>query len=141
MLKKFVYWTGMSDYLVGLLTWGGAVGVALADPPVLGQFVPLVTLGTFLLMAAALLVWCSHDMANRAPVMFWQGLVRLSAISAVVYAVPHQLAYTWEYGLLAIDGPIGLTYVIGAMKVTGCSFFELLQCKTTPGGATPPAAV
>jgi hypothetical protein len=140
MLKKFVYWTGMSDFVVGLATWGGAVGVALADPPVLGQFVPLVTLGTFLLMAAALLVWSSHDMATRAPVMFWQGLVRLSAISAVVYAVPHQLAYTWEYGLLAIDGPIGLTYVIGAMKVTGCSFVELLQCKTTPGGRTPPAA-
>ena len=140
MLQKFVYWTGMSDYLVGLATWGGAVGVALAQPPVLGQFVPLITLGTFLLMAAALLVWCSHDMPNRAPVMFWQGLVRLSAISAVVYAVPNDLAYPWEYGLLAIDGPIGLTYIIGAMKVTGCSFFELLQCKTTPGGATPPAA-
>lgn len=133
MLQKFVYWTGMSDYLVGLATWGGAVGVALAQPPVLGQFVPLITLGTFLLMAAALLVWCSHDMPNRAPVMFWQGLVRLSAISAVVYAVPNDLAYPWEYGLLAIDGPIGLTYVIGAMRVTGCSFFELLQCKTTPG--------
>ena len=133
MLKKFVYWTGMSDFVVGLATWGGAVGVALAQPPVLGQFVPLITLGTFLLMAAALLVWCSHDMPNRAPVMFWQGLVRLSAISAVVYAVPNDLAYPWEYGLLAIDGPIGLTYIIGAMKVTGCSFFELLQCKTTPG--------
>jgi len=56
--------------------------------------------------------------------------VRLSAISAVLYAVPHQLAETWEYALLAIDGPIGLVYVIGAMKVTGCSFFQLLGCKT-----------
>jgi hypothetical protein len=85
-------------------------------------------------MAAALLVWSSHDMAKRAPVFFWQGLVRLSAISGVLYAVPHQLSEPWEYGLLAIDGPIGLVYVIGAMKVTGCSFFELLQCKTEPAG-------
>ncbi|MCA9575206.1 MAG: hypothetical protein R3B40_10465 [Polyangiales bacterium] len=131
MLQKFIYWTGMSDFLVGLATWGGAVGVAMADP-VKGQFVPLITLGTFLLMAAALLVWASHDMAQRAPVFFWQGLVRLSAICGVIYAVPHQLSETWEYGLLAIDGPIGLVYVIGAMKVTGCSFMELMQCKTTP---------
>lgn len=130
MLQKFVYWTGMSDFLVGFATWAGAVGVAFADPPVKGQFVPLITLGTFLLMAAALLVWSSHDMKNRAPVMFWQGLVRLSAICAVVYAVPHHLSETWEYALLGIDGPIGLTYVIGAMKVTDRSFVELLQCKT-----------
>ena len=71
-------------------------------------------------------------MENRAPVFFWQGLVRLSAISAVIYAVPNMLAETWEYALLAIDGPIGLVYVIGAMKVTGCSFPRLLACKTSP---------
>ena len=140
MLKKFVYWTGMSDFLVGLGVWASAIPVALAEPPVIGQFVPLITLGTFLLMAAALLVWSSHDMPNRAPVMFWQGLVRLSAISGIIYAVPNDLAYPLELLLIGWDGPIGLTYVIGAMKVTGCSFFELLQGKTTPGGATPPAA-
>ncbi|MCB9626545.1 MAG: hypothetical protein H6725_04150 [Sandaracinaceae bacterium] len=138
MLKKFVYWTGMSDFLVGLGTWGGAVGVAINEPGVQGKFVPLITLGTFLLMAAALLMWSSHDMKTRAPVFFWQGLVRLSAISAVVYAVPHGLSMTWEYGLLAIDGPIGLVYVIGAMKVTGASFVDLLQCKT--GAESSPAA-
>ena len=59
--EKFVYWTGASDYLVGFGTWAGAVGVAMAETPIKGQFVPLVTLGTFLLMAAALLVWASRD--------------------------------------------------------------------------------
>jgi hypothetical protein len=131
MLQKFIWWTGLSDFLVGAGTWFGAVAIAMAAEPVKGQFVPLITLGTFLLMAAALLMWSSHDMANRAPVFFWQGLVRLSAVLAVIYAVPHQLAETWEYALLAIDGPIGLVYVFGAMKVTGCSFVQLLGCKTT----------
>lgn len=128
MLQKFVYWTGASDYLVGLATWGGALGVALAEPDK-GRFVPLVTLGTFLLMAAALLVWASKDLAARAPVVFWQGLVRLSAIAAVIYAVPHSLAETWEYVLLGIDGPIGLTYVIGSLRVTNKSFVDLLLCR------------
>lgn len=122
----------MSDFLVGAGTWAGAIAIAMAAEPVKGQLVPLITLGTFLMMAAALLMWASHDMVNRAPVFFWQGLVRLSAISAVIYAVPNELAETWEYALLAIDGPIGLVYVFGAMKVTGCSFGQLLACKTMP---------
>ncbi len=134
MLQKFIWWTGLSDFLVGAGTWAGAVAIASAAEPVKGQLVPLITLGTFLIMAAALLMWASHDMTNRAPVFFWQGLVRLSAISAVIYAVPNQLAETWEYWLLAIDGPIGLVYVLGAMKVTGCSFWQLLGCKTSPSG-------
>lgn len=128
MLKKFVYWTGASDFVVGFATWLGAVGVALADVPVKGQFVPLVTLGTFLVMAAACLTWASHDLERRAIVVFYQGLVRLSAIAAVIYAVPNALSETWEYALLAIDGPIGLTYVIGSMRVTGRSFWQLLRC-------------
>jgi hypothetical protein len=129
MLKKFVWWTGLSDFLVGAGTWAGAVAVAMAPEPILGQFVPLITLGTFLMMAAALLMWSSHDMEQRAPVFFWQGLVRLSAVAAVIYAVPNQLSESWEYALLAIDGPIGLIYVIGAIEVTGSTFGELLACK------------
>jgi len=132
MLQKFVWWTGLSDFLVGAGTWAGAIGIAMAAEPLKGQFVPLITLGTFLMMAAALLMWSSHDMTNRAPVFFWQGLVRLSAICAVLYAVPNQLAESWEYWLLAIDLPIGLVYVFGAMKVTGCSIPQLLACKTAP---------
>ena len=71
MLQKFVYITGALDYLVGAATWAGA----LYDPQP-GQFVALMTLGMFLMMAAACLMWASKDMANRAPVIFWQGLVR-----------------------------------------------------------------
>ena len=61
MLQKFIWWTGLSDFLVGAGTWAGAIGVAMAAEPVMGQFVPLITLGTFLMMAAALLMWCSED--------------------------------------------------------------------------------
>lgn len=143
MLQKFVYWTGASDFLVGAGTIAGAVMVALADTPVKGQFVPLMTLGMFLMMAAACLMWASRDMSNRAPVIFWQGLVRLTAVSAVVYAVPNGLSDTWEYVLILIDGVIGTTYVVGAMKVTGLSFVQSLLCRppvAAPGSTAPPAA-
>ncbi len=126
MLQKFVYFTGAFDYLVGAGVWAAA----LSDPQP-GAFVANMTLGMFLMMSAACLVWASKDMENRAPVIFWQGLVRLTAISSVLYAVPAGLSEPWEYALVVFDGSIGLTYVIGMRRVTGCSPIELLQCKTT----------
>lgn len=124
MLQKFVYITGALDFLVGAGTWAGA----LADPQP-GQFVALMTLGTFLMMAAACLMWASKDMVNRSPIIFWQGLVRLTAASAVLYAVPNGLSQTWEYSLVVFDGTIGLVYVLGIMKVTGLSLFGLILCR------------
>jgi hypothetical protein len=134
MLQKFVYITGALDYLVGAATWGGA----LYDPQP-NTFVALMTLGTFLMMAAACLVWASKDMEKRAPVIFWQGLVRLTAGASMLYAIPAGLAETWGYGLVLFDGSIGLTYVIGMMRVTGCSPVELLRCKTGSVGQASPA--
>ena len=95
MFVKFVYWTGALDFLIGLATWGGT----LANPQP-GQFVALMTLGMFLCMAAACLMWASRDVVSRYPVIFWQGLVRLTAISAVLYAVPNGLSQPWEYSLV-----------------------------------------
>ena len=124
MLQKFVYWTGAFDFVVGAATWGGAL-----YNPQPGQFVALMTLGMFLMMAAACLMWASKDMVNRYPVIFWQGLVRLTAVSAVIYAVPNGLSQQWEYALVAFDGTIGLVYVIGSLKITGLSFFSCLRCR------------
>ena len=127
MLQKFVYITGALDFLVGAATWGGA----LYDPQP-GQFVALMTLGTFLMMAAACLMWASHDMAARAPVIFWQGLVRLTAVCSVLYAVPAGLSQSWEYSLVAFDGTIAVVYIVGMMRVTGLSFWSLLRCQVPP---------
>ncbi|MCP4003848.1 MAG: hypothetical protein GY725_06595 [bacterium] len=125
MLQKFVFITGALDCLVGAGTWAGA----LADPQP-NQLVPLMTLGTFLMMAAACLMWASKDMAARAPVIFWQGLVRLTAVCSVIYAVPAGLAESWQYGLVVFDGVIGLVYVVGMTRVTGRSPLKLLLCWT-----------
>ena len=132
MLQKFVYITGALDFGVGAGVWASA----LRDPQP-GQFVALMTLGMFLMMAAACLMWASKDMANRAPVIFWQGLVRLTAVLSVLYAIPAGLSEPWEYSLVVFDGSIGLTYVIGMTRVTGVSFVALLLCRTADGVAEP----
>ena len=64
------------------------------------------------------------------PVIFWQGLVRLTAVASVFYGVPNRLAESWKYGMATVDCAIALVSVIGMMRMTGGSFFELLQCKT-----------
>lgn len=125
MLQKFVYVTGALDFLVGAAAWAGAI---LNPQP--EYFVPLMTLGTFLMMAAACLMWASKDMVNRSPVIFWQGLVRLTAAIATLYAVPIGLAEQWTYVLVIFDGSVGLVYVLGMIKITGLSFIRLLQCRT-----------
>ena len=134
MLQKFVYITGALDFLVGLGTWAGALYQMQMLAAMPGQFVALMTLGAFLMMAAACLMWASRDMVNRAPVIFWQGLVRLTAVCSVLYAVPAGLSQSWEYSLVAFDGTIGLVYVIGMMRVTGASFGSLLRCQVAPQG-------
>ncbi len=97
-----------------------------------GNFVAYMTRGAFLMMAAACLMWASKGMENRAPVIFWQALVRLTTACSVLYAVPAGLSQQWEYALVVFDVAVGLTYVIGMARVTGCSPIELLQCKTSP---------
>ncbi len=62
MLQKFVYWTGALDFLVGAATWYGAIANPQYD-----QLVPLMTLGMFLMMAAACLMWAALDRVNRSP--------------------------------------------------------------------------
>jgi len=126
MLQKFVYYTGAFDMLIGFGTYFGA----FYDPQ-LNQFVPLITLGTFLLLSAALLMWASRDMVSRAPVIFWQAMCRFSLVIAVIIGVPNGWATPYEYGVAAFDGSIALVYVIGMMKVTGKSFFQLFFCQET----------
>lgn len=128
MLQKFVFWTGALDFLVGAGTYYGAI-----DNPPEGAFVGLMTLGSFLMMAAACLMWASQSIETRAPVIFWQGLVRLTAVSAGVYALLNGLTSPEESMVLPyvipFDGVVGLTYVIGSVKVTGKSPVDVLLCR------------
>ena len=125
MFRKFVWITGLLDFLVGLGVW-----IPALMAPTAGTFVAFMTLGSFLFFAAAALMWASKDIAVRAPVIFWQGLVRLTAVISILYAVPKGLATPYEYGVAVFDGVISLTYVLGTVRSTGASPFQLLLGKT-----------
>ena len=125
MLQKFVFVTGLLDILIGLATW-----IAPLTDPQKGTFVAFMTLGAFLMFAGAALMWASKDLATRAPVVFWQGLVRLTAVVSILYAVPAGLSFVWEYAVAAFDGVISLVYIFGTAKHLGVSPMKLLAGQT-----------
>ena len=125
MLRKFVLITGFLDIPIGLATWAAAI-----LEPQDTHFGALMTCGAFLIFAGAALMWSAQDMKVRAPVIFWQGFVRLTAVASIMYMVPKGIAESWQYGICAFDGGIALVYIIGMMKHTGRSFFQLMMGKT-----------
>ena len=125
MFKKFVFVTGFLDILIGLGVW-----IPPLTDPQKGTFVAFMTLGAFLMFAGAALMWASRDIAIRAPIIFWQGLVRLTAVLSIIYAVPAGLSVPYEYAVAAFDGVVGLTYLFGTMQATGASATKLLLGKT-----------
>ena len=129
MLRKFVFWTGASDFLVGGLTIYGAISILINENENPEQFVPLMVLGMFLAMAAACLMWASRDLVRRYPIIFWQGLVRLTAAGSILLALASGIAEQSLYFLVGFDGIIGATYVVGSMKATKLSFLACVLCK------------
>jgi len=125
MLRKFVLITGFLDIPIGVATWAAAI-LAPHDT----HFGALMTCGAFLMFAGAALIWAAQDMGARAPVIFWQGLVRLTAVASILYMVPKGLAESWQYGIVAFDGVIGLVYILGMVQHTGASFARLMMGKT-----------
>jgi len=118
--------TGFLDIPIGLATWAAAI----AEPQDT-HFGALMTCGAFLMFAGAALMWASQDMDVRAPVIFWQGFVRLTAVASIIYMVPAGIAESWQYGIVAFDGAIAVVYIIGMMRHTGAPFFQLMMGKTS----------
>jgi len=126
VLRKFVLITGFLDIPIGLATWAAAI-LEAQD----AHFGALMTVGAFLIFAGAALVWSAQDMSVRAPIIFWQGFVRLTAVVSILYMVPKGLAESWQYGIVAFDGIIALVYIIGMLKHTGAPFSRLMLGKTS----------
>jgi hypothetical protein len=126
VLRKFVLVTGALDIPIGIATIAAAVLVKPYDT----HFGALMTCGAFLMFAGAALVWASSDLETRAPIPFWQGLVRLTAVGTILFMVPAGLAESWQYGVVVFDGVIAFVYIVGTMRLTGAGFWGLLSGKT-----------
>lgn len=121
MFKKFIIVTALLNFLFAPM-----VIVQAVQTPNAASFTFSFALAAFFIMAASLLVWSTRDLANRAPVIFWSAFTRWVAIASVVYAIPNGLADVSQYAFVVFDGIVATIYIIGAMRVTGKSFFDFL---------------
>ncbi|WP_041390221.1 hypothetical protein [Sphingobium chlorophenolicum] len=108
--KMFVKWTGMANLL------GGGVLVALSRAPLIKMVASgpgFWVLAGFLSFSGAVLVWASSDPLERAPVIFWEGVLRLWA------ALSFTLMPDWPLAKVVVlgDGSIGSIYILGLLLV------------------------
>ena len=125
MFKKFVLITGALDFPIGL-----AVAVPAVLDPQPENFTALVTLGAFLCFAAAALIWSAQDLQARAPIVVWQGLVRLIAVAGILYAVGTGMEEIEQLAVCIFDGIVCAVYFVGCVKITGASPAQLLLGRT-----------
>jgi hypothetical protein len=126
MLKKFVFITGALDVPIGL----AAIAAALFEPHD-AHFGALMAVGAFLLFAGAALMWSAADLVARAPIVFWQAFVRLTAVASILYMVPAGLAESWQYAVVVFDGVIAIVYIFGMLRLTGVGFWRLMLGRST----------
>ena len=125
-MKRFVFWTGGLDLLMGL---AAVVSTLFAAPT--ASFHLVFVIGGFLMFCGAALMWASQDLANRGPVVFWQGLVRLMAVGGNLYAVQAGLADSSLYGATVLDAVIGPIYLIGITRLLGVAPHRVFLGKTS----------
>ena len=124
MFRKFVLITGALDIPIGIATMAAAI-----FEPHDAHFGALMTAGAFLMFAGAALIWSTGDLKVRAPIPFWQGFVRLTAVGSILYMVPAGLAEAWQYGVVVFDGAIAVVYIVGSLRYTGVGFLGLMMGK------------
>lgn len=83
-------------------------------------------LAGFLIMTGALLVWASRNLPERAPVLFWNAVVRAMASFATVYAISINLEDATRYAFVVFDLTAAIILMVGAIKASQRSFWEFL---------------
>ncbi len=124
-MKRFVFWTGWMNVFGGILfAVPGALPLAGIETPENRFWLLLPAL--FLAFLGVILVYSSRDLANRAPIVFWDAFSRVTAF----------VLFVW-FGLCAgmgamvtilgvIDLAIALVYFIGLPRVLGRGFLDIL---------------
>jgi hypothetical protein len=125
MFKKFIQLTALFNFPIAL---GMIISVVIA--PQAGTFIITIVLGaSFMLMGAALL-WATSDIKSRAPLIMWNGLVRMVGFIAVTYAASLGLAPKVFVFISVMDLITAFVYIIGSMRVSGMPFKSLFLGKT-----------
>ena len=124
-MSQFVFWSG---------AYNAGLALFLLFPPLyraLGLYICAPVWGWliagFLAYTSAILIYSSRDLSRRAPLVYWESLLRYAAAILVIPA-----GLFGDIGLIAVvmglgDLAIGLVYMFGLAKELGVSHYALLS--------------
>jgi hypothetical protein len=129
-MKNFVYWSGVYNIFLG------AGFIIPAVPQSLGIQTPgsifwLWLPAVFVIYLGLLLMLCSRNLKTRAPIVYWEGILRVMAFLLCAW-----FGFFGELGLMLgligiADLLIGIVYFIGLPKAINSSTAYLFFDKMT----------
>ena len=125
LFQKLVFSTAIFNFPIGI----GMIAQALYAPNP-DTLTISVVLGAFIIFAGAALMWASQDLQNRAPLVVWNGFVRMVGFASVLITASIGTVPTAFIAIGGMDLILALVYIIGSSKVTGIPFGKLLLGKT-----------
>jgi hypothetical protein len=124
-MKKFVFWTGIYNIVGGISFLGPkAPGFSLIKFPESNFWVW--TLGAAIAYLGLALVLCSRDLAARASLVYWDGILRV--VGFFLFA---GFGFLGGLGVVLgmigiVDLLVGVVYLIGLPKALNTSIANLL---------------
>ncbi|QHJ11115.1 hypothetical protein FX988_01337 [Paraglaciecola mesophila] len=127
MFKKFVQITALFNFPI-------AIGIMIPEllSPQASSFIITLVLASFLICIGAALLWAVSDLPRRAPIIVWNGLVRLFGFVVVTYAASSGMAPTLFIPIAVMDLITAAIYVLGSAKTTGIPVSSLIIGKSNP---------
>jgi hypothetical protein len=124
-MKKFVYWTGVYNIVLGLgFLLPPLVDFLQVSAPESGFWVRLPAI--MVIFLGILLVICSRDLRARASIVYWEGILRIVlALLLVGYGFFGGIGVAMAI-VGIVDLLIGLVYVIGLPQSLQVKHAELL---------------
>ncbi|KPZ71266.1 hypothetical protein AN944_01641 [Shewanella sp. P1-14-1] len=125
MFKKFVQITALFNFPI-------AIGIMIPElvSPQANSFIISLVLASFLICTGVALLWAVSDLPRRAPIIVWNGFVRLFGFVVVTYAALSGMAPTLFIPIAVMDLITAAIYVIGSAKGTGIPVSSLLLGKS-----------
>lgn len=125
IFQKFVFITAIFNFPIGI----GLIAQALYAPNP-DTLTISVVLGAFIIFAGAALMWAAQNLQNRAPLVVWNGLVRIVGFASVLFTASIGTVPSAFLVIGGMDLILALIYIIGSSKATGIPFSKLLFGKT-----------
>jgi len=125
IFQKLVFIAGVFNFPISI---GLIVHALISSNP---EILPIqFAFGAFIFFTGPALMWASRNLQTRAPIVAWNGLVRLCGFLGALYTYTIGGLPIALLAIVASDVVLGLIFIIGSSKHTGIPVGKLILGKT-----------